>query len=127
MQQQMAQMQSMMDSMSPEMRQELEDAMGSALDPETLQAMNELASMMEVMMPMDELRRSIPSWAMTAWTMDQAMDLMRQLQENDLLEQALRKQCAPATWRISTPTSWPNCWAMTPNGYGSNWTNCARC
>ena len=54
-QQQMAQMQSMMDSMSPEMRQELEDAMGSALDPETLQAMNELASMMEVMMPMDEL------------------------------------------------------------------------
>ena len=90
-QQQMAQMQSMMDSMSPEMRQELEDAMGSALDPETLQAMNELASMMEVMMPMDELRRQYPFLGDDSLTMDQAMDLMRQLQENDLLEQALQE------------------------------------
>ena len=90
-QQQMAQMQSMMDSMSPEMRQELQDAMGSALDPETLQAMNELASMMEVMMPMDELRRQYPFLGDDSLTMDQAMDLMRQLQENDLLEQALQE------------------------------------
>ena len=90
-QQQMAQMQSMMDSMSPEMRQELEDAMSSALDPQMRQAMAELASMMEVMMPMDELRRQYPFLGDDSLTMDQAMDLMRQLQENDLLEQALQE------------------------------------
>ena len=90
-QQQMAQMQSMMGSMSPEMRQELEDAMAAALDPETRAAMAEFASMMEIMMPMDELRRQYPFLGDDSLTMDQAMDLMRQLQENDQLEQALQE------------------------------------
>ena len=90
-QQQMGQMQSMMDSMSPEMRQELEEAMGSALDPETRQAMAEFASMMETLMPMDEFRRQYPFLGDDSLTMDQAMDLMRQLQENDQLEQALQE------------------------------------
>jgi len=90
-QQQMAQMQSMMESMSPEMRQELEDAMAAALDPETRAAMAEFASMMEIMMPMDELRRQYPFLGDDSLTMDQAMDLMRQLQENDQLEQALQE------------------------------------
>ena len=91
MQQQMAQMQSMMDSMSPEMRQEMEDAMNSALDAETRQAMAEFASMMEIMRPMDDLRRQYPFLGDDSLTMDQAMDLMRQLQENDQLEQALQE------------------------------------
>ena len=90
-QQQMGQMQSMLDSMSPEMRQELEEAMGSALDPETRQAMAEFASMMEILMPMDESRRQYPFLGDDSLTMDQAMDLMRQLQENDQLEQALQE------------------------------------
>ena len=90
-QQQMAQMQSMMESMSPEMRQELEDATSAALDPETRAAMAEFASMMEIMMPMDELRRQYPFLGDDSLTMDQAMDLMRQLQENDQLEQALQE------------------------------------
>ncbi len=90
-QQQMAQMQSMLESMSPEMRQELEDAMAAALDPETRAAMAEFASMMEIMMPMDELRRQYPFLGDDSLTMDQAMDLMRQLQENDQLEQALQE------------------------------------
>ncbi|MCH7714287.1 MAG: VWA domain-containing protein [Chloroflexi bacterium] len=90
-QQQMAQMQSMMESMSPEMRQEMEDAMAAALDPETRAAMAEFASMMEIMMPMDELRRQYPFLGDDSLTMDQAMDLMRQLQENDQLEQALQE------------------------------------
>ena len=90
-QQQMAQMQSMMESMSPEMRQELEDAMSAALDSATRAAMSEFASMMEIMMPMDELRRQYPFLGDDSLTMDQAMDLMRQLQENDQLEQALQE------------------------------------
>jgi len=59
-QQQLGQMQSMMDSMSPEMRQEMEDALMSALDPETRQQMSQFASLMEQLMPMDELRRQYP-------------------------------------------------------------------
>ncbi len=90
-QQQMAQMQSMMDSMSPEMRQELQDAMDSALDPETRQAMSEFASLMEIMMPMDDMRRQYPFLGDDSLTMDQAMELMRQLQDNDQLEQALQE------------------------------------
>ena len=90
-QQQMAQMQSMMESMSPEMRQEMEDAMAAALDPETRAAMSEFASMMEIMMPMDELRRQYPFLGDDSLTMDEAMDLMRQMQENDQLEQALQE------------------------------------
>ena len=46
---------------------------------------------MEIMMPMDEMRRQYPFLGDDSLTMDQAMDLMRQLQENDQLEQALQE------------------------------------
>ncbi len=90
-QQQLAQMQSMMESMSPEMRRELEDALGAALDPETRREMAELASLMEQMMPMDELRRQYPFLGDDSLTMEQAMELMRHLQDQDQLEEALRQ------------------------------------
>jgi len=90
-QQQLAQMQSMMESMSPDQRRELEDALNSALDPETQRAMAELASMMEQMMPMDDLRRQYPFLGDDSLTMDQAMEMMRNLQEQDQLEEALRQ------------------------------------
>ena len=90
-QQQMAQMQSMMDSMSPEMRQELEEALNSALDPDTQRAMAELASLMEQLMPMDDLRRQYPFLGDDSMTMEQAMEMMRLLQEQDQLEDALRQ------------------------------------
>jgi len=89
-QQQLAQMQSMMDSMSPEMRQELEDALNSALDPQTRQAMAEFASLMEQLMPMDDLRRQYPFLGDDSLTMDQAREMMRQLQDLDQLEQSLQ-------------------------------------
>jgi uncharacterized protein with von Willebrand factor type A (vWA) domain len=89
-QQQLAQMQSMMDSMSPEMRQELEDALNSALDAPTRQAMAEFASLMEQLMPMDDLRRQYPFLGDDSLTMDQARELMRQLQDLDQLEQSLQ-------------------------------------
>ena len=90
-QQQLAQMQSMLESMSPEMRQELEDALTSALDPETRREMAEFASLMEQMMPMDELRRQYPFLGDDSLTMEQAMELMRGLQDQDQLEEALRQ------------------------------------
>ena len=89
-QQQLAQMQSMMDSMSPEMRQELEDALSSALDPQTQQAMAEFASLMEQLMPMDDLRRQYPFLGDDSLTMEQAREMMRELQELDQLEQSLQ-------------------------------------
>ena len=90
-QQQLSQMQSMLESMSPEMRQELEDALTSALDPETRREMAEFASLMEQMMPMDELRRQYPFLGDDSLTMEQAMELMRGLQDQDQLEEALRQ------------------------------------
>ena len=91
MQQQLAQMQSMLDSMSPEMRRELEDALMSALDPGMQQQMAEFASLMEQLMPMDDLRRQYPFLGDDSLTMEQAMEMMRQFQDLDQLEQALQQ------------------------------------
>jgi uncharacterized protein with von Willebrand factor type A (vWA) domain len=90
-QQQLAQMQSMLESMSPEMRQQLEDALNSVLDPETQREMAEFASLMEQLMPMDDLRRQYPFLGDDSLTMEQAMEMMRQLQDLDQLEQALQQ------------------------------------
>ena len=90
-QQQLGQMQSMMDSMSPEVRQEMEDALMSALDPETRQQMTQFASLMEQLMPMDELRRQYPFLGDDSLTMEQAMEMMANLQDLDQLEQQLQE------------------------------------
>ncbi len=90
-QQQLAQSQSMLESMSPEMRRELEETLLSALDPETQAAMNEFASLMEQLMPMDDLRRQYPFLGDDSLTMEQAMELMRELQDLDRLEQSLQE------------------------------------
>ena len=87
MQQQLAQMQSMLDSMSPEARKEMEDALAQALDPETQREMAQFASLMEQLMPMDDLRRQYPFLGDDSLTMEQAMEMMRGLQELDQLEQ----------------------------------------
>ena len=90
-QQQLAQMQSMMESMSPEMRRQLEDAMEAALDPQMRQQMARFAALMEQLMPMDELRRQYPFLGDDSMTMEQAMEMMRNLQDLDQLEQALQE------------------------------------
>ena len=77
-QQQLAQMQSMLDSMSPEMRRELEDALMSSLEPGMQQQMAEFASLMEQLMPMDDLRRQYPFLGDDSLTLEQAMEMMRQ-------------------------------------------------
>ncbi len=88
---QMAQMQSLMESMSPEARQELQDALGAALDPETERELAQLASLMEQLMPMDELRRQYPFLGDDSLTLDQAMELMGDLQDMDELGRSLQE------------------------------------
>ena len=90
-QEQLAQSQSMLDSMSPEARREIEDALSQALDPETQQAMAQFASLMEQLMPMDDLRRQYPFLGEDSLTMEQAKEMMRDLQELDQLEQSLQE------------------------------------
>ena len=89
--QQMAQMQSLLESMSPEARQELEDVLNSVLDPETQQELAQFASLMERLMPMDEMRRQNPFLGDESLTLDQAMQLMGNLREMDELERALQE------------------------------------
>ena len=89
-QQQLAQMQSLLDSMSPEARREMEDALAQALDPETQREMAQFAALMEQLMPMDDLRRQYPFLGDDSLTMEQAMEMMRGLQELDQLEQSLQ-------------------------------------
>ena len=91
MQQQLSQVQSLLESMSPETRRELEDALSSALDPDTRREMAEFTSLMEQLMPMDELRRQYPFLGEDSLTMEQAMELMQHLREQDQLEEALRQ------------------------------------
>ena len=90
-QEQLSQMQSMMESMSPEARQQLEQALNAALDPALRQEMAQFASMMEQLMPMDELRRQYPFLGDDSLTMEQAREMMGQFQDLDRLEQALQE------------------------------------
>ena len=90
-QEQLAQSQSMLNSMSPEARREMEDALSQAFDPETQQAMAQFASLMEQLMPMDDLRRQYPFLGEDSLTMEQAKEMMRDLQELDQLEQSLQE------------------------------------
>jgi uncharacterized protein with von Willebrand factor type A (vWA) domain len=90
-QQQLAQMQSMMDSMSPEMRQEMEDALAAAMDPGTRQQMQQFASLMEQLMPMDDMRRQYPFLGDDSLTMEQAMEMMANMQDLDQLEQQVQE------------------------------------
>ncbi len=88
---QIAQMQSLLDSMSPEMRRELQNLMDSLMDPQTMDALDELASAMGQLYPMDDLRRQYPFMGDEPLTMEQAMQLMAQLQGMDELERQLQE------------------------------------
>ena len=88
---QMAQMQSLMESVFPETRRQLEDVLDSVLDPETQSELAQLASLMERLMPMDEISRQYPFLGDESLALDQAMQLMGDLQDMDELESALRQ------------------------------------
>ena len=90
-QRQMAAAQSLLRSMSPEMRQELESLMESAIDPEMSDAMAELAYQMNGMFPFEDMASEYPFMGDESITLDQAMELMGDLQEMDELESKLRQ------------------------------------
>jgi uncharacterized protein with von Willebrand factor type A (vWA) domain len=90
MQRQAAQMQSLLDSMSPEQREQLEELMESILKDQALQQeLAELAMNLEELYPMQDARR-YPFRGDEPLTLQEAMKLMGELQEMDRLEKQLR-------------------------------------
>ncbi|MEX0762138.1 MAG: VWA domain-containing protein [Dehalococcoidia bacterium] len=91
MQQQMAQMQSLMAGMSPEERQQLMEALAESLDEETLREMAELGALMQALRPPSDLARQYPFMGQESLTLDAAMNLMGDLQQMDSMERSLQE------------------------------------
>ena len=89
-QQRMAQAQSLMESLSPEQQKDLQETLDSLMDDETMDELAELGRLMGRMMPPDELAQRYPFTGDEDTTLEQAMDLMRQLQQMDDLEQQIQ-------------------------------------
>ena len=90
-QSQMAAMQSLMASMTLEMQQELESLAESAIDQEMMREMADLASRMYDMFPIDDLASEFPFMGDESLTLDQAMELMGQLQDMDELDRQIQQ------------------------------------
>ena len=88
-QRQMASMQSLMDSMSPGMRQELEDMLGASMSDSMMRDIGELASLMYDMFPFDDMANEYPFMGDESVTLDQAMRLMERLQDMDRLDKQM--------------------------------------
>jgi uncharacterized protein with von Willebrand factor type A (vWA) domain len=92
MQHQIGQMQSLLDSLPGEMRQQLQDLLSDKVgDPELQQSLNELASNLEYMFPMRELRNQYPFRGDEQIDLDAAMHLMDQMQSIDEVERQLER------------------------------------
>ncbi|TMD08934.1 MAG: VWA domain-containing protein [Chloroflexi bacterium] len=88
---QMAQMESLMQSLSPEMRQELEELIAATFDdPELLAEMAELAAALELLSPRGSLGNRYAFYGSESLPLQEAMDLMGRLQGIEDLEGALR-------------------------------------
>ena len=95
---QMAQMQSLMQSLSPEQRQQLQDMMRQALlqDERLEAAMAQLAAQLGEFMPLDEMSRRYPFRGDEDVSLEQAAELMDEMQRMDQLEQQLRRVDDPS-------------------------------
>ena len=91
MREQMAQMESLMNSMSAEQRQELLDLMQSLMDDETAQELARLAQNMAQFMPPDDLGQRYPFMGDDPLDLQQALQLMAELQDMDQLERTLQE------------------------------------
>ncbi|GBD11013.1 hypothetical protein HRbin23_00663 [bacterium HR23] len=89
--QQMAMAQSLLESLSPAQRQELDELLRSALDEATMRELAELASHMNTLFPPDELGRRYPFTGDEELDLDQAMEMMRHLQSMDDLEEKIQE------------------------------------
>jgi len=91
MQRSMAQMQSLLDSMPGEMRQQLQQLMDSLLRDDRLKwDMAQLAANLDRLLPSRQFRNRYPFHGDESVTFEEAMDLMKQLQDLDQLERQLK-------------------------------------
>lgn len=92
MQRQMAQMQSLMNSMSPEQRRQLESMMNAMLQDDRLRLdLARLAANLEQLYPMrNPMGQRYPFQGDESLSMGEAMDLMSRLQQMDMLEKDLK-------------------------------------
>ena len=88
---QMGQMQSLLDSMSPEQRRELFEAMNAAMDPETADELAELAANLGQMLPFNEFAEQRLFQGEESMTLEEAMNVMGELQSMDDLEAQIRQ------------------------------------
>jgi uncharacterized protein with von Willebrand factor type A (vWA) domain len=88
---QMAQMESLMQSLSPEMRQQMQDLIASTFnDPEMLEQMAELAAALELLSPRPQLGQRYAFYGSESLPLQEALGLMERLQSIEDLERALR-------------------------------------
>jgi uncharacterized protein with von Willebrand factor type A (vWA) domain len=91
MQRQIAQMQSLMNSMSPDQRRQLESMMNNMMRDDRLRMdLARLAANLEQLYPMRGLNQRYPFQGDESLSLDEAMDLMQRLQQMDGLEQDLK-------------------------------------
>lgn len=92
MRQQIAQAQSLMDSMAPGQRQQFQEMLESMLKDERLKMeMAQLAMNLDELSPMDDLRRRYAFRGDDSLNLDEAMKLMEELQQLEQLERQLRQ------------------------------------
>ncbi len=91
-QRQMAQMQSLLQSLSPEAREELRQMMDALLQDDSLRLeLARLSGFMQAMMPPSELTARYPFFGDDTLSMGEAMGLMERLQQMDRLESQLER------------------------------------
>jgi uncharacterized protein with von Willebrand factor type A (vWA) domain len=91
MQKQIAQAQSLLDSMSPEDREALQDVLQSILDQGTQYEMAKLAANLDALFPNDKMRRQYPFSGKESLPYSEALKLMETLQRMDDLERQFRE------------------------------------
>jgi uncharacterized protein with von Willebrand factor type A (vWA) domain len=92
MQGQIAQMQNLLDSLPGDMRQQLQDLLSDKIgDPELQGELSELASNLEFLMPMRDMRNQYPFRGDEELDLNQAMNLMDRMQSMDDLERQLER------------------------------------
>lgn len=85
-QKQIAQAQSLMESLTPEDRNELEDILRSTLDEATKYELAKMSTNLETLYPIEKLRRNYPFSGEESISYSEASKLMEQLQQMDQLE-----------------------------------------
>jgi uncharacterized protein with von Willebrand factor type A (vWA) domain len=92
MQQQMAAMQGIMDNLSPEQRQELQDLMEQLMGDDRIRVdMMELAQNLEALAPMEQMRTRFPFRGNETMPLNEAMRMMGRLQQMEGLEDQLQE------------------------------------